>query len=372
MAFELVSVDGHARAGILKTAHGDVKTPAFMPVGTHGTVKTLSAQELKEVGAQIVLSNAYHLYLRPGEEVIKAAGGLHKFMGWDGPILTDSGGYQVFSIADFIKVKPEGVYFQSHIDGSKHHLTPEDIIRIERDFGSDIIMPLDECVPYPVEKSRAREAMEITIDWAKRSKGFFESSKLPTTNHQLLFGIVQGATYPDLRKECAQRLTEVGFDGYALGGVSVGEPSELMYEIIEGTSAALPKENPRYLMGVGTPLDIIEAVRRGVDMFDCVVPTRNGRNGTAFTWKGKLNLSNAPYAKDCKPIDESCDCYACRTYTRSYLRHLFNAGEMLALRLVSLHNLYFYARFMEKLRDAIVDSSFEDFIDGFKRSYAIR
>ncbi|MFH1407124.1 MAG: tRNA guanosine(34) transglycosylase Tgt [Candidatus Omnitrophota bacterium] len=369
MSFNLLNTDAGARAGVLKTVHGEIQTPCFMPVGTQGTVKTLSTKDLKELGAQIVLSNIYHLYLRPGVEIIKQAGGLHKFMAWDGPILTDSGGYQVFSIAELVKVKKDAVYFQSHIDGSKHTLTPEDIIRIQKDFGVDIMMPLDECVAYPAEKDRAKQALDITLDWAKRSKEVFTADLERQTADQMLFGIVQGSTYPDLRRECVNRLADIGFDGYALGGISVGEPQELMYEIVKETASLLPEDRPRYLMGVGTPLDIIEAVRYGVDMFDCVVPTRNGRNGTAFTWQGKLNISNAPYAKDFKPIDERCGCYACKTYMRSYIRHLFNAGEILALRLVSLHNLYFYASFMKELRRSIIDKKFAGFVKSFRTNY---
>ena len=359
--FKVLHTHNQARAGKLVTVHGEIQTPCFMPVGTQATVKTLSNQELKDVGAQVILCNAYHLFLRPGAEIIKQAGGLHKFMNWDKPILTDSGGYQVFSLAKLMKVKEEGVSFQSHIDGAKHHLTPEDVIKFQQVLGSDIMMPLDECIPYPSEKDRARQAMELTLRWAKRSDADFERQQTTDNRHQLLFGIVQGSTYPDLRVECAKQLVDLDFPGYALGGISVGEPTDLMYEIIEKTIEHLPQDKPRYLMGVGTPLDIIEAVERGVDMFDCVVPTRNGRNGTAFTWKGKLNVRGASFAKDFMPIDENCGCYTCKNHTRAYIRHLFNTDEILGLRLVSLHNLFFYSEFMVKLRKSVLESKLGEF-----------
>lgn len=357
--FKLSGSDKNARCGILKTAHGEIQTPCFMPVGTQATVKTLSTQDLLDTNIQIVLCNAYHLYLRPGVEIIKRAGGLHKFMNWSKPILTDSGGYQIFSLADLMKVKEEGVSFQSHLDGAKHFLSPEDVIKIQTDLGSDIVMPLDECIPYPSEKDRARQALEITVNWAKRSKAANRSPQ--TADRPLLFGIVQGSTYPDLRVECTKRLIEIDFDGYALGGISVGEPTDLMYEIIEKTIEHLPQDKPRYLMGVGTPLDMIEAVLRGVDMFDCVVPTRNGRNGTAFTWKGKLNIRGASFAKDFTPVDENCKCFTCQNHTRAYVRHLFNTDEILGLRLVSLHNLFFYSEFMVKLRKSVAQAKTGEF-----------
>lgn len=357
----------NARAGILSTAHGEIKTPCFMPVGTQATVKTLSSQDLSDIGLQIILSNAYHLYLRPGEEIIKQAGGLHKFMNWDKPILTDSGGYQVFSLATLMKVKEKGVEFQSHLNGEKKFLSPEDVIRIQQSFGSDIMMPLDECVSYPCEKDRARLAMELTLNWAERSES--EKRKAKGERRQLLFGIVQGSTYTELRCECAEKLIKIGFDGYALGGVSVGEPEELMYEIVEKTAEVLPTDKPRYLMGVGTPPDMFEAIERGIDMFDCVVPTRNGRNGTAFTHEGKLVIRNAPYAKDFKALDPQCDCHVCKNYTRAYIRHLFNADEILGLRLVSYHNLYFYNSLMNKIRQAIIENRFTEFKKEFLRSY---
>lgn len=364
MKFKIIARDKNtsARTGEIETAHGVFETPAFMPVGTQATVKTLSNQDLMDCGVQILLSNAYHLYLRPGEEVIKEAGGLHKFMGWNRPILTDSGGYQVFSLAALRKVNDEGVEFQSHIDGSKHFLTPERIVEFQKILGSDIMMVLDECVHYPCEYDFAKCAMERTLDWARRSK-----FKINET--QALFGIVQGATYRDLRKECADKLKDMDFDGYAVGGLAVGEPRELTNEITEFTAALLPKDKPRYLMGVGEPPDLFDAVTTGIDMFDCVVPTRNGRNGTAFTKGGRLLLRNSDYIKDFKPIDESCGCYTCRTYARGYIRHLFNTDEILGLRLVSLHNIYFYQHLMNEIRDSIKQESFLKFKADFLVSY---
>ncbi len=354
--------DTKARLGKLETAHGAINTPCFMPVGTQATVKTLSNQDLLDCEAQIILSNTYHLYLRPGIEVIKQAGGLHKFINWQRPILTDSGGFQVFSLATLMKVKDEGVEFSSHIDGSRHFLTPEKVIELQQTFGSDIMMPLDEPVSYPCSKAKAEEALKRTLDWAKRSK---EVSK----GEQFLFGIVQGSSYLDLRKRAVEELGNIGFDGYAIGGISVGEPEDLIYEITEYTAALLPEDKPRYLMGVGTPLDILEVVSAGVDMFDCVMPTRNGRNGTAFTKTGKLLLRNAKFTKDFKAIDEDCGCYACKNYTRSYIRHLFNTGELLGMRLVSLHNIYFYDMLVKDCRDAISKNSFSEYKMKFEKTY---
>ena len=357
--------DSKARIGLLKTAHGVVKTPAFMPVGTQGTVKTLSAQELMDCQVQVVLSNAYHLYLRPGREVIKEAGGLHKFMGWSGPILTDSGGFQVFSLAVLRKITEKGVEFQSHIDGSKHFLTPEDIIEIQLDLGSDVLMPLDECVHYPAERDYAAESLRLTKIWAERSKQAFSQRK--TQDERLLFGIVQGSTYLDLRKQAAQELVELDFPGYAVGGVSVGEPDELKYEILEHTLKFLPEEKPHYAMGVGSPLDIFRAVEVGVDMFDCVMPTRHARNGTAFTKSGKIVLRNAPFVKDYQPIEADCECLTCKNYTRAYIRHLVNAGEILGVRLVSLHNVHFYAKLMENIRRSIQEDRFLEYKKEFTK-----
>ncbi len=401
--FTLIHQDKHskARLGKLVTAHGAIDTPCFMPVGTQGTVKALSPLELEQAGAEIILSNTYHLFLRPGMEVIKNAGGLHNFISWQKPILTDSGGYQVFSLSLLRKINDEGVNFQSHIDGMKHLFTPESVIRIQKDFGSDIIMVLDECVHYPCAKDHAEVAMKRTVDWAKRAKIAYSQQStvhgpvdgkcrlsppkilagppsivaetvdracLPA-RQGLLFGIVQGATYEDLRKECAERLMEIGFDGYAIGGVSVGEPSNLMYTTASLVADLLPQGSPRYLMGVGLPEDIIEGVERGVDMFDCVVPTRYGRNGSAFTSEGKITIRNAPYINDLGPLDSKCDCYTCKNFSRAYLRHLFNTDEILGLRLVSLHNINFYLAMMRKIREAINQDRFKEFKKEFLARY---
>jgi len=380
--FKLIQQDKNSRAriGKLTTSRGEIDTPCFMPVGTQGTVKALSPAELNDAGAQIMLSNAYHLFLRPGIEVIKKAGGLHKFISWDKPILTDSGGYQIFSLALLRKVRDEGVEFQSHIDGSKHFLRPEDVIDIQKNFGSDIMMPLDECVHYPCAKDYAEVAMKRTLDWARRSKKATSHKPQATGSSvnmkpeacgmkQLLFGIVQGATYEDLRKECAQRLVEIGFGGYAIGGVSVGEPKNLRYNIINFVAGYLPQEKPRYLMGLGTPQDICEAVEMGMDMFDCVIPTRYGRNGTAFISSGKITIRNAPYTEDFSPLDDKCNCYTCKNFSRAYLRHLFNTDEILGLRLVSWHNVYFYLELMQKIRKAIRQDKFAEFKKELFKNY---
>jgi queuine tRNA-ribosyltransferase len=370
--------DSRARAGELATPHGALKTPLFFPVATQATVKTLSNEDVKDCGAQAVLSNTYHLYLRPGVDILKKAGGLHKFMGWDGPILTDSGGYQVFSLATLMKVKEEGVDFQSHIDGSRHFLSPEDVVRLQLEFGSDIIMPLDECVHYPAEKDYARSSLKLTTDWARRSKEHFKKQAVTRHTSQvtsreikpLLFGITQGATYLDLRKEAVEKLVDIGFDGYAIGGVSVGEPDELVSEVAQYALGLLPEESPHYVMGVGTPIDILEAVSEGADMFDCVMPTRNGRNGTAFTKAGKVVLRNTIYADDFRAIEEGCGCSCCKgTYSRAYIRHLINSSEILGLRLVSLHNVYFYAKLMKDIRSAIESGTFSEFKSEFLKKY---
>ena len=353
-----------ARLGKLETAHGEIETPCFMPVGTQATVKTISPAELEGAGAKIILANAYHVFLRPGLEVIKKAKGLHKFMSWDKPILTDSGGYQIFSLALLRKITDEGASFQSHIDGSKHLFTPESVIEIQNTLGSDIMMPLDECVHYPCAKHHAQGAMNRTIDWAKRSKLSHVGGK------QLLFGIVQGATYEDLRRECVERITEIDFDGFAIGGVSVGEPKDLSYNIVSITADLLPENLPRYLMGVGLPEDILNAVELGVDMLDCVVPTRYGRNGTVFTSGGKLTIRNAPYIEDFGPLDPDCDCYTCTRFSRAYLRHLFNTEEVLGLRLASLHNIHFYLNMMSRARQAIAEDKFADFKKQFLDNYS--
>ncbi len=356
------------------TAHGDLETPVFMPVGTQASVKALDNQDVKDCGARIILGNAYHLYLRPGLDVIQKAGGLHKFMNWDGAILTDSGGFQIFSLAELRKIKGDGVEFSSHIDGSRHFLTPEKVIDIQSVLGSDIMMPLDECVPYPSSKDYTEESLKVTTKWAKRSREYFLNkldpyTRIPNPESHLHFGIVQGGTYLDLRKEAAERLLEIGFDGYAVGGVSVGEPGHLIYEITDHTTSFLPEDKPRYLMGIGTPIDIVEAISSGIDMFDCVIPTRNGRNGQAFTFKGTIQLRNATSKEDFSPIEEGCDCYACKNHTRSYIRHLFNAEEILGLHLVSLHNIRFYVKLIELSRKAIAEDRFQQFKKEFIEKY---
>ncbi len=371
--FKVIHQDknSNARAGVLQTAHGELRTPVFMPVGTQATVKTISNKELLKAGAQILLSNTYHLHLRPGEKLIGQAGGLHRFMNWSKPILTDSGGFQIFSLSNFSKVKENGVEFKSHLDGSKLFLTPEDVVRIQHTLGSDILMPLDECLCYPSEKQAAKKSLEITNTWAARSKAAWMKANCQTDygKESLLFGIVQGGTYAELRKQAVSRLLEIDFPGYSIGGLSVGEPNELMYEILTATVPALPLDKPKYLMGVGLPMDLFEAVSQGVDMFDCVVPTRNGRNATVFTPHGKLLLRGASYIRDFRPIDEKCPCYACRTHTRSYLRHLFNTEEYLAGRLASLHNLTFFIQLLSLMRQAIEQNRFVEFRRDFERNF---
>ncbi len=370
--FKLIHKDksSKARLGVLQTAHGEVNTPVFMPVGTQGTVKAMSNDELLECGAEIILGNAYHLNLRPGLDIIKKAGGLHRFMGWEGPILTDSGGYQVFSLAKLRSLSAEGAEFSSHIDGSKHFITPEKAIEIQEILGSDIMMTFDECVHYPAARDYVEQSLDLTTRWARRSKNYITRSQgHQATRPQLLFGIVQGGTCLDLRKKAVDGLLEIGFDGYAIGGVSVGEPQSLIHEISSYTASLLPEESSRYLMGVGTPVDILEAISNGIDMFDCVVPTRNGRNGQAFTWNGELQLRNAGYKEDFSPIDKDCKCMACRLHTRAYIRHLFNTEEILGLRLVSLHNIHFYAKLIQKSRQAMRDDCFESFKKEFTKCY---
>lgn len=340
-----------ARCGLLRTAHGAIETPVFMPVGTQATVKSLAGHEVWASGARMLLANAYHLMLRPGPAVIQAAGGLHRFMGWDGALLTDSGGFQVFSLSRFRRVSDDGVTFQSPLDGTRHHLTPESVMAFQRLLGSDVIVPLDECIQHPCERAEAEQALARTTQWAVRSaeaRGPSPSGTVP-----LFFGIVQGATYPDLRRQAVDRLTALDPDGYAIGGLSVGEPGAVMREILEVTTGALPVDRPRYLMGVGEPLDVVDAVAAGVDLCDCVVPTRHGRTGIAYTWAGKISLRHAPHAADPRPIDPGCGCDACRSHSRSYLHHLFKAQELLGLRLVSLHNLWFYGGLIREIRAAI-------------------
>lgn len=345
-----------ARLGKVHTPHGSFDTPVFMPVGTQATVKGMSPDELKEIDANIILSNTYHLFLRPGQEIVKEAGGLHKFMNWDRAILTDSGGFQVFSLSDIRDIKEEGVTFRSHIDGSKKFMSPEISIGVQNDLGSDIIMCFDECAPYPCEYDYAKKSMEMTTRWAKRCK---EAHARP--DEQALFGIVQGSTYKDLRIESAKQITALDFPGYAIGGLSVGEPGSIMNEMLEVTVPYLPVDKPRYLMGVGSPDYLIDAVIRGIDMFDCVLPTRNGRNGTVFTSNGRVIIRDAKYARDYSPIDENCDCYACKNFSRAYIRHLFKCGEILGLRLAAWHNLRFLIKLMEDVREAIRNDRLLDF-----------
>jgi queuine tRNA-ribosyltransferase len=347
--FTLIKKDTatRARLGRLVTSHGIVETPAFMPVGTQGTVKATLPRDLKEMGCQILLGNTYHLYLRPGAELIRELGGLHRFMGWDGPILTDSGGYQVFSLSALRKISEEGARFQSHLDGSHHLLTPESAVQIQQALGSDIAMALDECIPHDATREYVRASTERTIRWAERCLN------ARVRNDPLLFGIVQGGMYEDLRERCVREMTPMAFDGFAVGGLGVGEGEQLLHSIGAFTVALLPEDRPRYLMGVGRPEDIINGVRAGFDLFDCVIPTRNARNGTLFTSKGKLSIKRAEFADDPRPLDEACGCYGCRNFSRAYLRHLFMAGEILSSQLNSLHNLYFYHRLMERCREAI-------------------
>ncbi|HZP93272.1 MAG TPA: tRNA guanosine(34) transglycosylase Tgt [Burkholderiales bacterium] len=345
--FELLETDGAARRGRLTLAHGVVETPAFMPVGTYGAVKTVSPAELEALGAQIVLGNTFHLWLRPGPEVIGAHGGLHRFMGWQRPILTDSGGFQVFSLGEMRRINEEGVNFRSPLDGSPCFLSPEESMRIQRVLDSDVVMVFDECTPYPADERAAAESMRLSLRWAERSKRAHEG------NPNALFGIVQGGMYERLREESVAGLLRLGFDGYAVGGLSVGEPKAEMRRVLRHIVPRLPEDRPRYLMGVGTPQDIVEAVVRGVDMFDCVLPTRNARNGWLFTRHGVLKLRNARYRDDLRPPDEQCQCYACRNFTRAYLHHLQRTNEMLGARLNTLHNLHFYQELMRELRDAI-------------------
>jgi queuine tRNA-ribosyltransferase len=341
----------------MDTAHGTVETPAFMPVGTQGSVKAMSPRDLEEIGCQIILANTYHLYLRPGVEVIRDLGGLHRFVGWDRPVLTDSGGYQVFSLGALREISDDGVRFQSHLTGSYHFLTPENVVEIQESLGSDIAMVLDECIPYPANRDYAQASTERTLQWARRSL------HARRRDDQALFAIAQGGIYKDMRKQCVDELALLPFEGLAVGGVGVGEDESLLSEMVEFTGGIMPEERPRYLMGVGKPEDLVYAVQCGFDLFDCVVPTRNGRNGTLFTSQGKLSIKRAEFSRDPRPLDESCRCYCCRHFSRAYLRHLYLAGEILAAYLHTLHNLHFYHRLMEGLRDAIR----QDRLDGWVR-----
>jgi queuine tRNA-ribosyltransferase len=359
MQFELITTDQQARRGRLTFDRGTVETPAFMPVGTYGTVKAMTPEELQEIGAEIILGNTFHLMLRPGTEVIREHGDLHNFMHWQGPILTDSGGFQVFSLGEMRKITEEGVTFASPVDGSKVFMGPEESMAVQRDLGSDIVMIFDECTPYPATEAEARKSMELSLRWAKRSKAAHGD------NPNALFGIVQGGMYPQLRRESLAGLLEIGFDGYAIGGLSVGEPKEEMMGTLEGITPDMPQDKPRYLMGVGKPEDIVEAVRRGVDMFDCVMPTRNARNGHLFTSEGVVKIRNASHQHDTSPLDPACDCYTCRNYSRSYLRHLDKTGEILGARLNTIHNLYYYQSLMRGLRQGISEGGLEDFVNDF-------
>lgn len=362
-----------ARAGWFQTDHGVVETPIFMPVGTQGTVKAVNQNYLEyEIKAQIVLSNTYHLYLRPGSEILEAAGGLHKFMNWQKPILTDSGGYQVFSLTELRKLKENGVEFRSHLDGSKHFFTPEKVIQIQRSIGSDIMMVLDECAPYPCDYEYAKKSVQLTSNWAVLNKNAFMNSKPKYGHTQYLFGIIQGSVYKDLRKKSAENLLELDFDSYAIGGLAVGEPTEQMYELVDYTTDFMPFDRPRYLMGVGRPENILESIARGVDMFDCVMPTRNARNANVFTWNGTLSMRNAKYKDDFNPLDENCNCYTCRNFNRAYIRHLFVAEEILALELASIHNLYFYLELVRKAREKIIDGSFNSWKNEIVNKISIR
>lgn len=368
--FDIRTVDPcGARLGRVETDHGPIETPAFMPVGTQGTVKTLTARDLREVGAAIVLANTYHLYLRPGEKLIEDAGGIHRFMAWDRPVLTDSGGFQVLSLADLSRIEDGGVEFKSHLDGSTHFLTPERVVDIQLSIGSDIMMVLDECSRYPCDRAEAAAAAARTTHWAKRSVDVHGPRVTRGGYERVLFGIVQGSVYPDLRERSARELVSLDFPGYALGGLSVGEPKTDTFAMVEHTARQLPPDKPRYLMGVGPPEDIVEAVARGIDLFDCVMPTRNARNGTVFTSRGKLAVKNAAYARDAGPLDPACGCEVCRTYSRAYLRHLFNAGEMLGPRLATYHSLYFYLHLVAEMRQVIRDGAFAEWREDFYRAY---
>jgi queuine tRNA-ribosyltransferase len=369
MSFELLQTDSasQARRGRLTTCHGIIETPIFMPVGTQGTVKGVHPDELKTLRAQIILGNTYHLFLRPGLEVITYFGGLHSFMKWDGPILTDSGGFQVFSLAKLRKITEEGVSFSNHIDGSPCFLSPESAMQIQAELGSDIAMVLDECPPYPCDFEYASASLDRTLRWAERCSAW--AANQSAMQRSLAFGIVQGATYPELREKSARELVRMDFDGYAIGGVSVGEPETEMMRAVESSAPFLPAARPRYAMGLGTPPQIVEMVARGIDMFDCVLPTRLARNGTAFTETGTINLKNNPYRMDPRPIEEGCACNTCQTFTRGYIRHLIKAEEILGLRLITIHNLHFYLNLMQRIRDAIEMGTFAQFREKFVTGY---
>jgi queuine tRNA-ribosyltransferase len=375
--FRVTATDGGARRGVMTTAHGEVETPAFMPVGTQGAVKGITPRDLDDVGAEIMLSNTYHLYLRPGDNLIARRGGLHRFIGWSKPILTDSGGYQVFSLSERRTITEDGAAFRSHLDGSPHLLTPEKAADIQAQLGSDIAMVLDECLAHPADEVAARVSMDRTLRWAERGRRRFLSNKetrgdrsgVTITNEgQAQFGIVQGSVFPRLREASAAATAAIGFEAYAIGGLSVGEPIPVMYDMVALTAPLLPADRPRYLMGTGTPEDLVESVARGIDLFDCVLPTRNARNGQLFTSEGRINIKNARYAEDDGPADPACGCYTCRTFSRAYLRHLFVAGEINAATLNTLHNLNFYLDTLRRIREAIVFGRFESFRVAFHQS----
>ncbi len=368
--FEVLAADAGscARRGRLRTRHGVIETPIFMPVGTQGTVKAVSPRELRELEAQIILGNTYHLFVRPGLEVIRKMGGLHKFMGWDGPILTDSGGFQVFSLAKLRRITEEGAHFQNHLDGTPCFIGPETSMEIQHTLGSDIVMAFDECPPHPCTHEQAAKSLELTLRWEKRSIDWW-AGRNDGGERPLLFGIVQGSSYADLREKSARALVEMGWDGYAVGGVSVGEPEPEMMAAVEYAVPYLPQDRPRYAMGLGTPPQMVEMVARGIDMFDCVLPTRIARNGTAFTETGTINLKNACFTMDEAPIEEGCDCYACANFSRAYLRHLVKAEEILGLRLITLHNLHFYLGLMRRVRAALEAGTFGDFRREFVAGY---
>jgi queuine tRNA-ribosyltransferase len=374
-SFRVTHTDGRARRGIMTTAHGEVDTPAFMPVGTQATVKAITNRDLQGLGAQILLANTYHLYLRPGDELIARRGGLHRFIGWDRPILTDSGGYQVFSLAARRTIEEDGARFRSHLDGSAHLLTPERVVDVQARLGADVAMILDECLAYPADIDAARQSMERTLRWARRGRDRLLALRgggdgVAISNPgQAQFGIVQGGVFPDLRHESAQATVAIGFEAYAIGGLSVGEPVDVMYDIVSQTTPFLPEDRPRYLMGTGTPGDLVESVARGIDLFDCVLPTRNARNGQLFTSEGRINIKNARYAEDDRPPDPACRCYTCRSASRAYLRHLFLAGEMTAATLNTLHNLHFYLDTMCRIRESVTFGRFESFRLAFHQSF---
>ena len=371
LEFNLLALDpaSNARAGRMKTAHGDIRTPVFMPVGTQATVKTLTPEELEAAGTQVILGNTYHLFLRPGHELIREMGGLHGFMNWRRPVLTDSGGYQVFSLSDLKSIGEEGVTFQSHIDGTRHLFTPELVMDVETALGADIIAPLDECPPYPCDYRYAKDSAALTVRWAARSRKRFDELEGERAHAQALFGIVQGSVYVDLRVDCARSLVDQEFDAYAIGGMSIGEPKSTMGELIDATVEHLPEDRPRYLMGAGTPDDLVDAVGRGIDMFDCVIPTREGRNGALYTRRGRINIYNARFRDDAGPIDPSCSCYACRTFSRSYIRHLYRAGEILGPRMGTLHNIHFYVGLASEMGEAVLEGRFGAWRSSFLTAY---